>query len=297
MLLSAACAATARAQSPGATPPDIPSDAELHVVGLSSPKGFSYTLDEVTDWASLAAKLKDAGEKKLQGAALHIWERFSPQSRDILGNPQKASLLGKIGNIGAVDFSAVQRDRRSIRPEFQKLIEDPGFYVPEPFAGYEFNEETKALIQKGNDRSGLDTALLNRLLLRAVFPKEMRAEPVDPNAVEVNVSGGRPMVLVLTAYGSCNWIIRPAKDTKILWVVVSACYPQQVKGVDCTVTTLGKKKSKEGYFHDTVYAHEKDSPEYRKLEPILVKLTGLKIATFQGIAHPDKPFTVRSGQK
>lgn len=296
-LLALAVSARADGESQRMGMPDVPADAEVHVVGVHEPSIVGFSLEEVTNWPDLATKIKEASVKMAPGPPLRTWERLSPHARRVMEDADKPAMLtkgprGLPGNAHEVFL----QDRREVRNAFRALIEDDTFFSPKDFAGLKLTDPADELIKKGPNRSKLDTVLLNRLALRAAFPKEMRAEPVDPTAVEVEVTGKRPVVLVLSACNGCRWVIRPAKQTKVVWVIVSAYYLQEVNGVACPITVLGRKSRSGDYYSGTAYLHEQLSPKYKVLEDQIEQLTGKKFVSFQGAhTYSAKPFAVRSG--
>lgn len=272
--------------------PELPADTEVHGVGVYQPQTVRFGLGEVRDWPGLAARLS-AGPRGA-GPAGRIWDRLPEPARRVLTDPDRAAAIAKLPAGSTGDrVRTILEDRRAVLEGFQTVLEDATLHATKEFAGLTLTDAGKELIRKGDKRSGLETRRLNRLLLRGTFPDEWGADPVDPEAVEVEVKVSRPVVLVLTACESCRWVVRPGRGAKVLWVIVSGYYPQEVDGVTCPVTVVGRLSSSGDSYRDSIYVYDKSSDRYERYQERVAGLTGKPIMTFQGAnTYPGKPFIV-----
>lgn len=273
----------------------LPAEAEVHAIGVSTPAP-AFAVEEVSDWRGLAVQIREARDKNIPGPAQRIADRMFPQARDVLNNPDRAAHIPDYGAGDTSDESLlISQERRSVRKSFMALLDDRDFYDAKAFKGVALNKQITDLIDQGKKRSLLDTQLLNRLLLRAAFPNQMRAKPVDPTAVEVEVTGKGQVVLILTSYNPCRWTVRVDKDVTLVRVIRSSFHPSQVEGVSCPITIVGRLAESGERYSGARYAHETGTPEYDAFEKQMSELTGRKLTSFQGDSdYPGKPYVVKA---
>ncbi len=262
--------------------PVLPPDVEVHGVGLYQPRWDGFSLREVIDWKTFAEVLRESTKTK-KGLAWRIWSRLPEEARSVLQDADKSAAVGKRSlQINSDLFKEILKDRRTVSDGFLLVLNDKTFYSPKEIEGLETSKQVQELFLKGPLRTKLDTRLMNRLVLKTVCPKVFRTEPDDPSEVVVEVKTNKPIVLVLTAYHSCNWVVKPGLDAKIAWVIVSGYYQQQVSGVTCPVATVGRYEKSGDYFAGSLSVHDKSSKDFDSYQKKIRELTSHEISSFQG---------------
>ena len=119
--------------------------------------------DNVTNWHSLVTKLNNPAPGP------------SPfrRIRDDLGEP----LQDELDDFEDARPGARQRTLRQLHGALNKQMAEADFYDAEAWSSVSLNEEARELIDRG--ATGPDSARLNRLLLEAAFPDEIRPSQRD----------------------------------------------------------------------------------------------------------------------
>lgn len=273
--------------------PELPKDAEVHVIGVYQPAVTGFDLNEVIDWPTLATSLHDAVKQKSGGPAQRVWDGLPEDVRLILSDADRVKDLANRAPGPTTQIAKRKRfDRDAVANGFSKLLNDDQLHAAKEFADLELSDKAKELIRKGKERSALDTRLLNRMLLRTAFPGDIRKEPADPSAVVVDVTSDKPVILVLTGHVSCRWEVRPGPEAKVVWVILSGYHHQAVEGIQSPVTLVGRKLPS-GNYADSISAYEKTSPRSPPFEKRVKELTGRGITSVQRAStYSGKPFTV-----
>jgi predicted esterase len=115
--------------------------------------------------------------------------------------------------------------------------------------------------------------------------------PVD---VEVRPAA-KPVVLALTSYSSVLWNVKMAPGARVKAVLIGGYFEQEFEGIPATIPVVYRAcfPSRKRDFY---YGYEWDSPECRGMVDKLNDLTGLLVATFQG-AYTDTPSFVVDGMR
>jgi hypothetical protein len=267
--------------------------AELHVVGLYGPRPalFGRNQSDVTDWPGFCAKLVAKGPLDAPSPERQVWQLLSDDVRKLVRN---APLIKNISEkkIDRTDYEL----RLKLMAGFEGVLKSRKLYDIEAFAGVKLPEATQELAVRRRELSLIETRWLNRLLLEAAFPKEIRhATDEPPELVTVQVTATKtPMVLALTAFESVRWKIEAAEGVTIEKVIVGGHDLQEVTGTRAEVEMY----TAEGAPPDTALpewfnAWETETGDFDVLQTKLRKLTGLPIATFQGMhRHDGKPFVI-----
>jgi predicted esterase len=104
--------------------------------------------------------------------------------------------------------------------------------------------------------------------------------PVD---VEVRPTT-RPIVLVLTSYGSVLWNVKLASGAKVKAVIVGGWFEQEFAGIPAGIPIVYRAYypfRNQGYF----YGYEWKTPECQSMVEKLNDMTGLLVSTFQAEDH------------
>jgi len=271
--------------------PALPAGTTVHGVGVSQPWSAGFTLGEVDDWPGFAALLS-AGQN---GKPAHrVWTALTAETRTILSDPARTAALRSVpAGVTADGLLKMVADRRAVKAGFTRLLNTETLYDPAVWAGSPVGRQALDLWRKGDKRSELDTRLLNRLALRAAFADRIAQEPADPAEVVVTVKAGGPVVLVLTANESCNWVVKPDAGARIAWVILSGYHYQQVSGVTCPVARVGHRRPADDHYAD--YLHTPDESDRERPEYVrrVTALTGRRPDSFQRAgSYSGLPFVV-----
>ena len=101
--------------------------------------------------------------------------------------------------------------------------------------------------------------------------------------VEVRATG-RPIILVVCAYESVTWEVRPAPGAELLEVVAAGYHRQRVEGAGAPVTTYSydeRSRSGDGrplYF----YTYDHGEETYPNMAARVKDLTGKRVTSFRG---------------
>lgn len=99
--------------------------------------------------------------------------------------------------------------------------------------------------------------------------------------VRVNVrQTGKPLVLVLTAYGFVEWEVQASPGVNIERVILAGQGKQRMTGLPSTIPVINR--TSEGRDQDYFYAYQKGSARYDEMVKKLRAMTGLEIKSFQG---------------
>jgi hypothetical protein len=116
--------------------------------------------------------------------------------------------------------------------------------------------------------------------------KEALVEVDDPE---------NPVILVLCAYESVKWAVKPTVNTDVVQIIVSGYHKQEVSAEGLAVTVLTHEDESVGpdgqpfYF----YAYDHDEDRYPAMAEKIRLLTGKRISSFQGRSSYRKvPFRV-----
>jgi hypothetical protein len=121
-------------------------------------------------------------------------------------------------------------------------------------------------------------------------PRQHRQHPQGLVEVSVDYTGA-PIILALCAYEPVKWRIAVADGTTVREVIVTGYYAQEVAGLDAKVPV--RDLSRPGGRGPHFYAYRRDDESYRNAARTLGELTGLGVATFQGIyGYRGQPFIV-----
>jgi hypothetical protein len=117
-----------------------------------------------------------------------------------------------------------------------------------------------------------------------------------PAVIQVERST-RPIVLVLCAYDSVEWHVKPAEGADIVGVIASGYNEQKVHGVDSSlVQSYTYKGTPPGKPRKSFYAYTPQGASYNKMTREVKTLTGKEVDSFQGIYQYTGPFQV-GGEK
>jgi hypothetical protein len=92
-----------------------------------------------------------------------------------------------------------------------------------------------------------------------------------------------PVILVLCAYETVRWVVKPSAKTDIVQIIVSGYHKQEVSadGPVIVLTHEDKSLGPDGrpfWF----YAHDHDEEQYPAMVAKIFQLTGKKVASFEG---------------
>jgi hypothetical protein len=106
----------------------------------------------------------------------YIWKRLSERTQERLQAYVQPETTGEPGE----EFNRINRLERlvgALVTDFRSLLNDATFYDSEVFADLELDEEGQVLVSQAGMLSQEESARLNRLLLEAVYPIEMKKSP------------------------------------------------------------------------------------------------------------------------
>ncbi|MDG2013494.1 MAG: ABC transporter permease subunit [Pirellulaceae bacterium] len=130
---------------------------------------FSDPQTDFTNPDRLAKRLIDDGKSGKRKSIAHIWNQLSPDFQEALekqvSEPDDTEYRGG----PPPGF----RKRKQFTNEFNALMEQTSLYDEQAFAGKRLNEETRELIDKGDQRSSIEDLRLNRLLLSTALRRDM----------------------------------------------------------------------------------------------------------------------------
>lgn len=108
--------------------------------------------------------------------------------------------------------------------------------------------------------------------------------------VEVDIPD-KPTIIVVTAYESVEWEIKPSARTKIVSVIASGYHEQFVVGVDSPVRKSSYDQRSDDYF----YCYKPRGNRYTRAEEIVFRETDAYPQSFQGRYSFEKsPFIIES---
>lgn len=255
---------------------------EMHVVGLyeASSRSLGLRYQDIVAWSRLCAKLAQQGEQPQPGPAQRLWASLSEDVQAIVRNtslvkqfdrPQEAAAMGARSRVGRA---------------LEELLQRPALFDEQSFQGVDLSDAVKKLLSQRQSLSILEQRWLNRLLLQAAFPEEIKkiSEADMPEKVTVHVSlTHRPMILVLSAFEPVQWHVMALPEAQIQQIIVAGFHIQEVTGTVAPIlfrtyegppTSAGDKS----FF----YAYKQDDKHYTDMADKLRQLTGMEITTFQG---------------
>lgn len=154
-------------------------------------------------------------------------------------------------------------------------------------------------MELGDKRTTFQTQRMNRDLLHVLFPECISPTPRDFQTARVTVKAGKPVVLVLTSYQQCQWVVEVEKGATVAGVFLFGYHAQAVKGTDAPVY-YGALQSPDGKQsgHTNLTFSSEDANEYKQVKQIVKDKTGCDVTSFQKATEAKaEPFVVKPGAK
>lgn len=263
----------------------VPKDAEVHVVAVRAPHLQGVSEKEILDWHELALQLTADTQHAIQVrkcCSLRI-------GKDVADELQKMN-AGLRSREGA---QAGLTARFAMDLSFG--ISKPNFYDTTAFAGVKLPKAVQELVELGDKRTTFQTQRMNRDLLHVLFPKCIAPTPRDFQTARVTVKAGKPVVLVLTSYQQCQWVVEVEKGATVSGVFLFGSHAQAVKGTDAPVyygALLSPDGKLSGHTHLNFFSEK--APEYESAKQFVKDKTGCDVASFQKATEAKaEPFVVK----
>jgi hypothetical protein len=114
-------------------------------------------------------------------------------------------------------------------------------------------------------------------------------EARDKVAVVEVEDSGNPVILVLCAYESVKWSVRPIGKAEVVQIIASGYHRQEVSADGIPTTTSSYDEKSPTFF----YTHDHDEERYPNMVEKVRQLTGKKVASFEGrYSFRETPFRV-----
>ena len=135
-------------------------------LGIKEETAARLRRNSVRNWPALVAKIDDERQSGDPSPGRQIWNRWSDQLKGQLAEAEKFSP-------GELSVEMVEQ----LVNELNAVLDDPTFYDAPSWQAREPGGEAEKLLERGVPALGADeVARLNRLLLKAAYPKEIVRE-------------------------------------------------------------------------------------------------------------------------
>jgi RNA polymerase sigma factor (sigma-70 family) len=299
-------------------------NAELHVVGISSPDmnnpGKPVNVEVRSTARPVVLVLTSSMEavwnvKRAQGARIKAVIVVGGQPQEIDGIPADVPIRHF-----CPDASTFFEGVRSLREdqafyayqgntlEYRRMVEWLNSLTGLLVSTFQGEEKGKSFVVDG--ARGRNFAQKERKP-RRIVPKEFTPEELLAVAAHgelhvVGISGAaagngapvnvevrptaKPIVLALTAYGSVLWNVKIANGAQVKAVIIAGYFEQEFEGIPANIPIVNRS-----YFpddgsrrkHGWFYADHWNTPQWREMVRRLNEMTGLPVATFQGKGQGD----------
>lgn len=267
--------------------------AEVHGIGVGNPAVYSFEPKEVKSWVQFVDLLR-----RKDGAAGRIWEALPKQTQEFAQNDQ---LVGKLDSLPHP--ADVTRLRSGVESTIRKLLRSSDFYTEKAFKDVALDKNLKDMLALGGKRTYLQTLRMNRELLTTAFPNHIAPVPANYHTIPVVVKRGKPVVLVLTSYGACQWQITVEDGAEVVGVILGGTEPQEIAGVKVPVVyRVGRwpdGKDRWGQGWETIWTcRDPKDKSFAELESGVKKVLDKSFSEFQATDDaPKEGFVVKPSAK
>ncbi|VTR94830.1 unnamed protein product [Gemmata massiliana] len=264
--------------------------AEIHGVGISRPNKISFGETDVTDWPQFVQLLQDN-----KGPASRVMQFLAKDRRELVENKNVAVQIA--AKKPTPEFRGLTSD---ISHDIYKMMARPDLFSENDLKDVSLTKDLKDAIALGEKRTHIQTLCLNRSLLAAAFPNQVAPIPAHYYLTTVRVKAGKPVILVLTSYESCRWLIEVEEGGEVAAVILGGGAPQEVDGTNAPVLY---RSGVDPYYKRRVDgvigpSWEIKSKSYTQLETGVTAILGKSFTDFQGQRTPPQGgFTVKPNTK
>ena len=212
-------------QSPSGISAKPPSRGRFTASAFTNRRSLGSSRPKVFDWVKLVDALRSGKGPGPPDAGL-IWK----PRRDLIDDD---NLVAKLAD-GGKGFD-VSKLKFAVWVGLGEILDRPDFYDETAFKGVALSKERKELLAA--KRTPAQTIWMNRALLSTAFPDTIAPPPpaADYHVTRVKVKAGQDVVLVLSSYDPCRWVVEVEKGGRVAGIVLSGHHPQEVVGVEVPV--------------------------------------------------------------
>ncbi|AMV25378.1 hypothetical protein VT84_13335 [Gemmata sp. SH-PL17] len=264
--------------------------AEIYGIGIYRPDRIDFEDVDVTNWPQFVQLLQDN-----KGPATRVMQFLAKDRRELVENKNVVAQIA--AKKPTPEFRGLTSD---ISHDICKMMMRPDLFSENDLNDVSLTKDLKDAIALGEKRTHIQTLCLNRSLLAAAFPNQVAPIPAHYYLTTVRVKAGKSVILVLTSYESCRWLIEVEEGGEVAAVILGGGAPQEVGGVSAPVLYLVAndpyKKPRAG---DRIgIAYDVNSKEYAVQEEKIKSITGKPFTNFQGQnTAPQGGFIVKPNAK